>query len=63
MSSNGNDDLNSLPKDIDLNNKCININIKYDDNSFKKELIKVLEEGLQEISEKLYTLGVKIANK
>ena len=61
MSSNGNDGLNSLPKDIDLNNK--RINIKYDDNNFKKELIKVLEEGLNEISGRLYSIEVTIENK
>ena len=61
MSSNANDGLNSLPKDIDLNNN--HINIKYDDNNFKKELIKVLEEGLNKISRRLYFIEVEIANK
>ena len=61
MSSNGNDGLNILPKDIDLNNK--RINNKYDENNFKKELIKVLEEGLNEISERLYSIEVSIENK
>ena len=61
MSSNANDGLNSIPKDIDLNNN--HINIKYDDNNFKKELIKVLEEGLNKISRRLYFIEVEIANK
>ena len=61
MSSNANDGLNSLPKDIDLNNN--HINIKYDDNNFKKELIKVLVEGLNKISRRLYSIEVEIANK
>ena len=52
---------NNLPKDIDLNNN--RINNKYDDNKFKKELIKVLEEGLNEISGRLYSIEVTIENK
>ena len=35
----------------------------YVDNNFKKELIKVLEEGLKEISERLYSIEVTIENK
>ena len=61
MSSNGIVGLNSLPNDIDLNNNHLNNN--YFDNNFKKELIKVLEEGLKEISERLYAIQVEIANK
>ena len=46
MSSNGNDGLTSSSNDIDLACKYfINNN---DDNNFKKELTKLLEEGLKE---------------
>ena len=51
MSSNGIVGLNSLSNNIDLDNKKIVNN--YDDN-FKTELIKVLEEGLKEISERFF---------
>ena len=56
MSSNGIVGLTSLSNDIDLNNNYVN-------NNFKKELIKVLEEGLKEISERLYSIEVTIENK
>ena len=59
MSSNGNDGLTSSSNDINLAGKYY-VN---DDNNFKKELIKVLEEGLKEISERLYFIEVEIANK
>ena len=59
MSSNGNDGLTSSSNDINLAGKYY-VN---DDNNFKKELIKVLEEGLKEISERLYSIEVTIANK
>ena len=62
MSSNGIVGLNSLPNDIDLNNNH-HLNNNYFDNNFKKELIKVLEEGLKEISERLYAIEFEIANK
>ena len=48
MSSNGIVGLTSLSNDIDLVSKNY-VNNNYDDNDFKKELIKVLEEGLKEI--------------
>ena len=51
MSSNGNDSLTSSYNDIYFLN---------DDNNFKKELIKVLEERLKEISGRLYSIEVKI---
>ena len=54
MSSNGNDSLTSSYNDIYFLN---------DDNNFKKELIKVLEEGLKEISGRLYSIEVKIENR
>ena len=61
MSSNGIVGLTSPFNDIDLDNKnCVN---NYDDNNFKKEIIKVLEEGLKEISERLYSIKFTIANK
>ena len=56
MSSNGIVGLTSLSNDIDLNNNYVN-------NNFKKELIKVLGEGLKEISERLYFIEVTIENK
>ena len=56
MSSNGNDGLTSSSNDINLAGKYY-VN---DDNNFKKELIKVLEEGLKEISGRLYSIEAKI---
>ena len=54
MSSNGNDGLTSSSNDINLAGKYyVNNN---DNNNFKKELIKVLEEGLKEISGRLYSI-------
>ena len=58
MSSNGNDGLTSSSNDINLAGKYY-VN---DDNNFKKELIKVLEEGLKEISGRLFSIEVKIEN-
>ena len=52
MSSNGNDGLTSSSNDINLAGKYY-VN---DDNNFKKELIKVLEEGLKEISGRLFSI-------
>ena len=54
MSSNGNDSLNSLSNEISLVSK--NYFNDYEDNNFKKELLKVLEEGLKEISGRLYSI-------
>ena len=49
--------------DSDLVRKTY-VNSNYlDNNNFKKELIKVLEEGLKEISERLYSIEVTIENK
>ena len=50
--------------DIDLDNNYVinNFNNNFN-NNFKKELIKVLEEGLKEISERLYSIEVTIENK
>ena len=56
MSSNGNDGLTSSSNDINLAGKYY-VN---DDNNFKKELIKVLEEGLKEISGRLYSIEALI---
>ena len=58
MSSYGNDSLTSSSNDIDL--ACKYFVNNYDDNNFKKELIKVLEEGLKEISGRLYSIEAKI---
>ena len=57
MSSNGNDGLNSLFNDIGLNNKRII------DLGCEQDIIKVSEEGLKKISERLYSLEVTIVNK
>ena len=61
MSSNDIVSLISPSNDIDLASKYYVNN--YDDNNFKKEIIKVLEEGLKEISERLYSIEVTIENK
>ena len=47
----------------DISTKEDLVSKKYVDNNFKKELIKVLEEGLKEISERLYSIEVTIENK
>ena len=63
MSSNGNDGLTSSSNDIDL--ACKYFVNNYDENNFKKELIKILEglkEGLKEISERLYSIEAIIEN-
>ena len=64
MSSNGNDCLTTSSNDIDL--ACKYFVNDYDYDNFKKELIKVLEEGLKEglkeISGRLYSIEVKIEN-
>ena len=61
MSSNDIVGLHYLSNDIDLDSNNV---INLDNNSnFKKELIKVLEEGLKEISERLYSIEVTIENK
>ena len=57
MSSNGIVGLTSLSNDIDLVSK------KYVENNFNEKLIKVLEEGLKEISERLHSIEVTIENK
>ena len=61
MSSNGIVGLTSLSNDIDLvSEKYVN---NYVENNFNEKLIKVLEEGLKEISERLYSIEVTIENK
>ena len=61
MSLNGNDSLTSSSNDIDP--ACKYYVNDYDYDNFKKELIKVLEEGLKEISGRLFSIEVKIENK
>ena len=61
MSSNGIVGSTSLSNDINLVGKYYVNN--YDDNNFTKEIIKVLEEGLKEISERLYSIESTIENK
>ena len=61
MSSNGIVGLIGPFNDINLDKKkCVNI---YVENNFNEKLIKVLEEGLKEISERLYSIEVTIENK
>ena len=62
MSSNGIVGLTSLFNDIDLLNKRY-VGSNYVENNFNEKLIKVLEEGLKEISERLYSIEVTIENK
>ena len=57
MSSNGIVGLTSLSNDIDLVSK------KYVENNFNEKLIKVLEEGIKEISERLFYIEATIENK
>ena len=58
MSSSGNDGLTNLSNDIEIASKYF-VN-DYDDDNFKKELKKVLQEGLKEgiieISGRLYSI-------
>ena len=61
MSSNDIVGLTSLSNDIDLVGKKY-VNSNYVDN-FNEKLIKVLEEGLKEISDRLYSIEVTIENK
>ena len=61
MSSNCNVDLTSSSNENDL--VCKYFLNDYDDNNFKKELIKLLEglkEGLKEISGRLYSIETLI---
>ena len=61
MSSNGNDGLTNSSNDIEV--ACKYFVNDYDDNNFKKELIKLLEglkEGLKEISGRLYSIETLI---
>ena len=60
MSSNGNDCLTTSSNDIDLACKYFVNDYNYD--NFKKELIKLLEEGLKEISGRLYSIEALIEN-
>ena len=60
MSSNCNVDLTSSSNEIDL--ACKYFINDYDDINFKKELIKLLEEGLKEISGRLYSIEALIEN-
>ena len=62
MSSNGSDGLTSQFNDIDLVSKRY-VGSNYVENNFNEKLIKVLEEGLKEISERLYSIEVTIENK
>ena len=59
MSSNGIVGLTYPSNGFDLNNKKI-VARNYVDNKFNEKFIKVLEEGLKEISERLYSIEVTI---
>ena len=59
MSSNGIVGLTYPSNGFDLNNKKI-VTRNYVDNKFNEKFIKVLEEGLKEISERLYSIEVTI---
>ena len=61
MSSNDIVGLTSLSNDIDLVGKKY-VNSNYVDN-FNEKLIKVLQEGFKEISDRLYSIEVTIENK
>ena len=61
MSSKGNDSLTSSSNDI--NPACKYYVNDYNYNNFKKELIKVLEERLKEISGRLYSIEAKIEKR
>ena len=60
MSLKGNDSLTSSFNDIDPACKSYVNDNDYD--NFKKELIKLLEERLKEISGRLFSIVVKIEN-
>ena len=62
MSSYGIVGLTYLSNDIDLLNKRY-VGSNYVEDSFNEKLIKILEEGLKEISERLYSIEVTIENK
>ena len=62
MSSNDIVGLISLSNDFDLVGKKY-FNNNYDDDNFNEKLIKVLEEGLKEISESLYSIKYTIQSK
>ena len=62
MSSNGIVGLTSLSNDIDLVNKRY-VSSNYVENNFNEKLIKVLEEGVKEISERLFYIEATIENK
>ena len=47
---------NILPKDIDLNNKHININNKCDVINFEEELIRILDFGFERIGNRFLQL-------
>ena len=59
MNSNGNDCLTTSSNDIDLACKYF---VNNDVNDFNKEIIKVLEEEIKEISRRLYSLESIIEN-
>ena len=62
MSSNGIVGLTSLSNDIDLVSKKY-VDNNYVENNFNEKLIKVLEEGIKEISERLFYIEATIENK
>ena len=62
MSSNGIVGLTSLSNDIDLVSKK-QVDNNYVENNFNEKLLKLLEEGITEISERLFYIEATIENK
>ena len=62
MSSNGIVGLTSLSNDIDLVSKK-QVDNNYVENNFNEKLLKLLEEGIKEISERLFYIEATIENK
>ena len=62
MSSNGIVGLTSLSNDIDLVSKK-QVDSNYVENNFNEKLLKLLEEGITEISERLFYIEATIENK
>ena len=62
MSSNGIVGLTSLSNDIDLVSKK-QVDNNYVENNFNEKLLKLLEERIKEISERLFYIEATIENK
>ena len=62
MSSNGIVGLTSLSNDIDLVSKK-QVDNNYVENNFNEKLLKLLEEGITEISERLFYIELQLKIK